>query len=259
MPIPVTIADIDAAWLADALGADIDSIEVHPIAAGEGFMGQLARVSIVSSAQGVPRSVIVKLPTADPGGRAIGEMMRVWEREHCFYRDVAGQLNIRVPEAYVNTLDPPCLVLEDLAPAVPGDHLAGATRAQAERSIDLLARHHGAWFEHAVVGDVRLDARPRRSRGARPRPDVRTRLARVPRSLRRRTPAAVPALVRAVRGGHPDVDRGPPGRSGHADPRRFPPRQPVLRRRRFGCGRSTGNSPCAPPARPTWCTSAPTT
>jgi hypothetical protein len=117
MPTPVTIADIDAAWLADALDADLESIEVHPIAAGEGFMGQLARVSIVSSAPGVPRSVIVKLPTADPGGRAIGEMMRVWEREHCFYRDVAGQLNIRVPKAYVNTIDPPCLVLEDLAMA----------------------------------------------------------------------------------------------------------------------------------------------
>ena len=151
MPTPGTIADIDARWLADALGASIDSIEVHPIAAGEGFMGQLARVAIVSATPGVPSSVIVKLPTSDPGGRAIGEMMRVWEREHCFYRDVAGDLNIRVPHAFVNTLDPPCLVLEDLAPAVPGDHLAGATREQAERSIDLLARHHGAWFEHASL------------------------------------------------------------------------------------------------------------
>ena len=44
MPTPATIADIDAAWLADILGASLDSIEVHPIAAGEGFMGQLARV-----------------------------------------------------------------------------------------------------------------------------------------------------------------------------------------------------------------------
>ena len=151
MPTPATIADIDAAWLAEVLGVDIDSIDVQPIAAGQGFMGQLARVRIVTSSPGLPGSVIVKLPTADPGGRAIGEMSRVWEREHYFYRDVAGQLNIRVPEIHVNTLDPPCLVLEDLAPAVPGDHLAGATREQAERSIDLLARHHGAWFEHASL------------------------------------------------------------------------------------------------------------
>ncbi len=148
MGTPSSIADIDRSWLAAALGAHLDSIEVHPIAAGEGFMGQLARVSIVSPDPSVPRSVIVKLPTSDPGGRAIGEMMRVWEREHYFYRDVAPGLAIRVPDAYVNTLDPPCLVLEDLAPAVPGDHLAGATREQAVKSIDLLARHHAAWFEH---------------------------------------------------------------------------------------------------------------
>ncbi|HUS43584.1 MAG TPA: phosphotransferase [Ilumatobacteraceae bacterium] len=151
MATPVTIADIDAAWLAGALDARLDSIDVHPIAAGEGFMGQLARVTIASSDPGAPCSVIVKLPTSDPGGRAIGEMMRVWEREHCFYRDIAPDLQIRVPHAYVNTLDPPCLVLEDLAPAVAGDHLAGATREQAEQSIDLLARLHGAWFEHASL------------------------------------------------------------------------------------------------------------
>ncbi len=151
MPTPAAIENIDAAWLAHALGVDIDAVDVEPIAAGEGFMGQLARVRIVSSDPSAPSSVIVKLPTSDPGGRAIGEMMDVWRREHCFYRDVAGDLEIRVPHAFVNTLDPPCLVLEDLAPAVPGDHLVGATRAQAELSIDLLARHHAAWFEHASL------------------------------------------------------------------------------------------------------------
>ncbi len=148
MPTPVSVVDIDAEWMEDVFGARVDAVEVVPIAAGEGFMGQLARVRITSPDPSVPLSVIVKLPTTDPGGRMIGEMMRVWEREHCFYRDVADGLSIRVPHAYVNTLGPPCLVLEDLAPAVPGDHLAGATRDQAERSIDLIARHHAAWFEH---------------------------------------------------------------------------------------------------------------
>ena len=126
----------------------IDTIDVVPIAVGEGFMGQLARVRVHSIDPNAPRSVIVKLPTADPGARFIGEMMRVWEREHCFYRDVARDVTIRVPHAYVNNADPPCLVLEDLAPAIPGDHVAGATAEQAQRAIDVLARHHAAWFEH---------------------------------------------------------------------------------------------------------------
>ena len=147
---PQSLTDVSVEWMAEALGVALDGIEVETIGAGHGFMGQLARVTLhLSDATAtMPRSVIVKLPTNDPGGRFIGEMMRVWEREHCFYRDVAPHLNIRVPTALVNILEPPCLVLEDLAPAVPGDHVAGATLDQAERAIDLLARHHAAWFEH---------------------------------------------------------------------------------------------------------------
>ena len=148
---PTVLGDVDVGWLSEVLGMSIGTIEVVPIAAGEGFMGQLARVRLHSPDPTVPKTVIVKLPTADPGGRFIGEMMRVWEREHCFYRDVAPELNIRVPRAYVNNADPPCLVLEDLAPAVAGDHVAGATLDQAERAIDVLARHHAAWFEHPLL------------------------------------------------------------------------------------------------------------
>ena len=114
-------------------------------------MGQLARVVLTSADATTPHTVIVKLPTADPGGRFMGETMRVWEREHRFYHDVAPHMEVRVPHAYVNIADPPCLVLEDLAPAVVGDHLAGATRSQAERAIDAIARHHAAWFEHPLL------------------------------------------------------------------------------------------------------------
>jgi aminoglycoside/choline kinase family phosphotransferase len=99
----------------------------------------------------VPATVIVKLPTADPGGQFIGQMMRVWEREHAFYRDVAPHMTVRVPRAFVNIAEPPCLVLEDLAPATPGDHVAGATLVQAEQAIDVLAVHHAAWFEHPAL------------------------------------------------------------------------------------------------------------
>ena len=148
---PLSLADITVEWISDVLNVGVESIDIVPIAAGEGFLGQLARVKIASADPDAPGSVIVKLPTVDPGGRFIGETMRVWEREHCFYRDVAPLMNIRVPRALVNLADPPCLVLEDLAPAVAGDHVAGATLRQAELAIDVLARHHAAWFEHPML------------------------------------------------------------------------------------------------------------
>ncbi len=150
---PRVLADVNADWLAASLGVSIESIEIHRIAAGAGFLGQLARVAIESTDGAAPASVIVKLPTTDAGGQFIGQMMRVWEREHAFYRTVAPLMNIRVPDALVNIGDPPCLVLEDLAPAVPGDHVAGASVAQAERAVDVLARHHAHWFERPVLAE----------------------------------------------------------------------------------------------------------
>jgi aminoglycoside/choline kinase family phosphotransferase len=114
-------------------------------------MGQLARVRLSSADPAVPSSVIVKLPTSEPGARMIGEAVRVWEREHRFYEELAPSITIRVPHVYANIADPPCLVLEDLAPATPGDHLVGATLDQAERAIDVLAVHHARWFEDPLL------------------------------------------------------------------------------------------------------------
>ena len=145
---PQSLTEVTVEWMAEALGVGLDSIGVETIGAGHGFMGELARVHLHSSDPAVPSSVVVKLPTTDPGGHFIGELMRVWEREHCFYRDVAPHVNIRVPAALVNIAEPPCLVLEDMVAAENGDHVAGATLDQAERAIDVLSRHHAAWFEH---------------------------------------------------------------------------------------------------------------
>jgi len=149
--VPRSLEEVTAEWLASELDAPIMSIEVEEIAAGEGFMGALARVRIVSSDAETPTTAIVKLPTSEPGAQFIGEMMRVWEREHHFYREIAPLMGVRIPAALVNIADPPCLVLEDLAPAVVGDHVEGASLDQAERAIDALASHHATWFEHPLL------------------------------------------------------------------------------------------------------------
>lgn len=86
----MTMSDVDGTWLSEALGGRVDDFSIRIIGSGEGFMGQLGRVSLRGS--GVPSSVIVKLPTADPGGQMIGQMMRVWEREHRFYTEVAHRV-----------------------------------------------------------------------------------------------------------------------------------------------------------------------
>jgi hypothetical protein len=149
--VPATVSEVDAAWVAEATGWSVDGVEVDPIGAGEGFMGRLARLRLSSDDPSVPPSVVLKLATDDPGGVVMGQMMRVWEREHRFYDEVAPLLTIRAPKAHLNVLEPPCLVLEDLSPATPGDHVAGATEAQAFAAVEALARHHAHWFEHPLL------------------------------------------------------------------------------------------------------------
>lgn len=150
---PTRLDEITPEWMSAALGKVVEQIEVQQIGQGEGFLGQLARVQL-RGAPDVMASVIVKLPTLEPGARAIGEMMGVWAREHSFYRSIAPDMTVRVPKAFHNSLDPPCLILEDLAPGRPGDHVAGATLDQARRAVDAIATHHGTWFDHESLASL---------------------------------------------------------------------------------------------------------
>ena len=157
MQAPTTISGIDGTWLGDVLGATIDGFSIESIGVGEGFMGQLARVRLTG--HGVPSSVIVKMPTEDPGGRMIGDMMRVWEREHRFYTDVAPRLGdrtlgLRVPRCWHAGVDPWVLVLEDLHPLTSGDQVTGPTLEQAHVAIDAAAALHGTWFDRPELHEL---------------------------------------------------------------------------------------------------------
>lgn len=150
MQAPTVISELDEEWLGHVLGTRIDSFTTESIGAGEGFMGQLARVRL--SGAHAPSSVIVKMPTADPGGRMIGEMMGVWEREHRFYTEVAPSMSnlmpsVRIPRCLHSQADPYVLVIDDLHPLVPGDQVTGPTLQQARTAIDAAAALHSSWFD----------------------------------------------------------------------------------------------------------------
>ncbi len=143
--VPRNVDEIDADWISGVLGRKVDAIDVQTIGAGVGFMGQLARVTFGSD--GEPKSLIVKMPSSDPGAQMIGGMMRVWEREHRFYTEIAPLIrSVRLPKCLHSAADPYVLVLEDLAPARPGDQVVGPTPGQARAIIDSAAALHGEWF-----------------------------------------------------------------------------------------------------------------
>lgn len=142
---------MSAEWIATALGSSsVSSVSVTQIAAGEGFIGLLARVRVAYTAPGAgadaPSSVIVKLPNPDPGAQVIGTMLRMWEREGRFYDELAGAVTVRIPACYCVAVDPSdgrvALVLEDLSALSAEDQLTGTSLVRAEAAVDWLAGYH---------------------------------------------------------------------------------------------------------------------
>jgi len=150
MATPRQLDDLTTGWLSEALGYKVTDAGVVGIAEGEGFMGRLARLTM-TYADGPdtgPATMIAKLPTDEPGSVALGQMLRVWEREARFYLDLAPLLPVRTPKCYYAGGDEAsgifAMLLEDLSEYTGGDQIAGATPEQAVAAVDWLARFHAA-------------------------------------------------------------------------------------------------------------------
>ena len=77
--IPTSLAAITPAMMTEALrangfdDAEVASIDVERIAVGEGFLGELARLSLSYGAGSGPATAIGKIPTTDSGLKPIGD------------------------------------------------------------------------------------------------------------------------------------------------------------------------------------------
>ena len=155
--IPITSAQITADWLNSVLdddvrdGARIVGLDCDVIGEGVGFVGEVARLTL-SYDEPSPSSVtslISKMPTANEGFKHIGLLLGLYEKEAGFYRDVAPEMDLRVPRCYHNQVEDGIhfiLLLEDLAPMRAGDQLAGCTLEEAELALTTVARLHAHWW-----------------------------------------------------------------------------------------------------------------
>jgi hypothetical protein len=146
--------EVTASWLSAVLGcAVVRSVQVSAI--GTGQMSQSHRVSFTAEEDPRPRSVVVKLASADAGSRAVGHGLGVYMREVRFYRELAGRIGGPLPICHHAALDERdgwfTLVLEDVAPAHQGDQIAGCNEGEARLAMEALAELHAP-----VFGDVEL-------------------------------------------------------------------------------------------------------
>ena len=161
---------IDAAWLEQAIahaGAPLDArigrVEREDV--GTGQMGRNVRFRLEwdGDASALPGSVVGKFPSDDPTSRATGQSQGGYAKEVTFYRELAGTVGIRTPRCFFADVDPATgdfvMLMEDLAPAVQGDQLAGCDVDAAALAIAEAAKLHGPrWGDPALAGLASVQA-----------------------------------------------------------------------------------------------------
>jgi aminoglycoside/choline kinase family phosphotransferase len=168
IPIADTPESLSAQWLTEALRSTgylgerrVTGVTHAPI--GTGQMCDCYRLTLhYDGDTGAPSSLVAKLPAADQTSRTTAKALRLYESEVDFYQQLAPQLPVRTPEVFYADQDIEAtifvLLLEDLAPARPGDQLSGCTPAQAAAAISELVRLHAPrWGDESLSSLEWLD------------------------------------------------------------------------------------------------------
>ena len=146
--------DVTPEWLSEVLGVGVNAFTTQPV--GTGQMADSYR--FVLDGPSDPQSVVLKFAAADDTSRATGVALRSYEIEVRFYNEIAPTVGIRTPHCYFADVDPATgwftLVLEDLAPALQGDQLAGCDVEQAALALSELARLHAPRWGDPTLLDL---------------------------------------------------------------------------------------------------------
>lgn len=161
---PATPGDITAAWLNQVLSADmlgggeIVDLSTSDIGEGTGIFGEISRVglTIAGGDSSAPSSIVAKMACTEPANLEVALMLGIYDREINMFEHVVDETPVRTPVChYAERLDGGrfVLLMEDLSAEYDvGDQIVGATIAQAEATVDMLADFHAHWW-----GSPRLD------------------------------------------------------------------------------------------------------
>jgi hypothetical protein len=166
MKIPIGPEGLTVEWLTEALHKEgiikrgqVTSFKAKVLGGTKGALGQVARLSLAydSDQENTLRSLIAKFGPADPELRARINQAGFYEREIRFYRELAGQVELRTPHCYYSALNTETgdvvLLLEDLAPARNGERAVGCSPAEAELAVREIAKFHAAWWEDPQLAE----------------------------------------------------------------------------------------------------------
>jgi hypothetical protein len=158
--------DVDADWLtavlrgSGAAAPDAAVMRFEAAAIGTGQMSQSYRLRLTwdERAPAGPSSVVLKVAASDETSRSTGVGLGIYEREIRFYQEVAPRVGGPVAACHLATSEPSegwfTLVLEDAAPALQGDQIAGCTVEDARLAMRELARIHAPVWDDDALGNA---------------------------------------------------------------------------------------------------------
>ena len=123
--------DITPQWLTDVLAMNDFSGTVLDFTSeshGTGQVGENVRYTLKGQGD-IPETVVGKFASPDPVSRQTGIDTNNYLREVHFYKHLNDRVNIQTPLVYFTEADATThdfvILMEDLAPGVQGDQLAG--------------------------------------------------------------------------------------------------------------------------------------
>jgi hypothetical protein len=131
------------------LNRPVGGFERQPV--GTGQMADSVRYSLDDGT-----TVVIKFASNDDTSRATGTTLRSYEIEVRFYQQVAATVGIRTPHCLYAAVEPESgwftLVLEDMAPAVQGDQMAGCSVDDAALALQELVKLHAPrWGDQSLM------------------------------------------------------------------------------------------------------------
>lgn len=144
---------IDARWLSNVLaerGNDwgITDLRMEPV--GTGQLGDTMRIHLQRRSGDGPETIIGKFAAASQDSREAAASNNLYAREIGFYRELAGAARIATADCHGAVLAQDgtfALLLEDCAPARPGDQIVGIDNGQAHAAVIEAARLHAAFWD----------------------------------------------------------------------------------------------------------------
>ncbi|MFX0165466.1 MAG: phosphotransferase [Promethearchaeota archaeon] len=160
LTIPKRTKRITSEWLNEVLhkteclkDCNIESISREPWGAGEGFVSDMARLTLTYDKESpeLPKTMIVKMPTTYRTALAVAIQYNLYEKEIRFYTEVAPKSPIRVPSLiysdYNSEAKKYILILEDCSCYKILDQVEGLNYEQTKQAIISIADFHARWWD----------------------------------------------------------------------------------------------------------------